>query len=160
MRLALGLASSLCGESGAQRPEPRGEPVIDELLVLGDEMELRPTLVTGYDRTALVGSDSDPGLRITFDRSCYYRNGEPSLEAEGSDGLLLPPGWVIVEVKVNDRLPSWLAGLIATHQLALTRISKYVQGVERAALAPRSVFFHNTERPLARSLATYEGTNR
>lgn len=145
-RIGLGLDQATAFLDQGRRP-PLGDPVLDEVEVMADETLLRPTLVTGYDRTARIGGVNDPGLRITFDRDCYYRADGPSLLDVGAAGPMLPAGWVIVEIKVNDRLPGWLADLIADNGLAMTRISKYVQGVERAALAPRSVFFHDVERP-------------
>lgn len=145
-RIALELDQAMAFLDGDERP-PLADPVLDEVEVMTDEALLRPTLVTGYDRTARIGGVNDPGLRITFDRDCYYRADDANLLDTGVAGSMLPGGWVIVEVKVNDRLPGWLADLIAHNGLAMTRISKYVQGVERAALAPRSVFFHDVQRP-------------
>ncbi len=145
-RIALELDQAMAFLGGGERP-PLDNPVLDEVEVMADEALLRPTLITGYDRTARIGGINDPGLRITFDRGCYYRADDANLLDLGAAGSMLPDGWVIVEIKVNDRLPAWLADLIADNGLAMTRISKYVQGVERAALAPRSVFFHDVQRP-------------
>ncbi len=124
------------------RPTEADAPILDEVDVLVRESGLIPTVVTGYHRTALVGTDHEPGLRVTFDRNLYFRRNELSMTTTGPEGPLLPPGWVVIEVKVNDRLPGWLSDLIAEHGLSVTRISKYVQAVERAELAPPSVFHH------------------
>lgn len=124
------------------RPTEAADPVLDEVEVLVQEAGLVPTIVTGYHRTAFVGTDHEPGLRVTFDHDLYERSTDLSMTTTGPEGPLLPPGWVVIEIKVNDRLPGWLSDLIAEHGLTVTRISKYVQAVERAALAPPSVFHH------------------
>jgi SPX domain protein involved in polyphosphate accumulation len=40
---------------------------------------------------------------------------------------------VVMEVKANDRVPLWLANLLARHQCPLRRYSKYCNGVARLA---------------------------
>jgi hypothetical protein len=47
---------------------------------------------------------------------------------------------VVLEVKANDRIPSWVAALVGAHNAQIVRISKYCQSIEVAGRAPRSVF--------------------
>ncbi len=116
------------------------QSLLDEVTALRQEYRLQPTLITGYRRTALIGTEESPGLRITFDRDLYYTRADLDLASGRAEGSMLPEGWVVIELKVNERLPTWLSGLIATNGLTLTRISKYVQGVERSNAAPPSAF--------------------
>ena len=46
---------------------------------------------------------------------------------------LVPPIGVVMEVKANERVPLWLANLLARHQCPLGRYSKYCAGVARLA---------------------------
>lgn len=48
-----------------------------------------------------------------------------------------------MEIKVNERTPTWITDLAARRNLNLVRISKYVQSIEAFGLAPRSVFHVN-----------------
>lgn len=121
--------------------------LIDEVEVMRADLGLQATCITGYRRTALLGTQADTGLRVTFDRDLYYRRTDLLLGSGRSEGDLLRPGFVVVEVKVNDRLPGWLSTLIGRQGLAVTRISKYVQAVERSGAAPTSVFHHNPGEP-------------
>ncbi len=145
-RMTLAAASALVDHGVRPAVEPGDEALIDEVAVLVIENDLRPTAVTGYTRSALVGGIHDPGLRITFDRDLYYRSADLTLASTNPEGSLVTPGWVVVELKTNDRLPGWLSDLLADHGLSVTRISKYVQAIERAGAAPRSIF-HNDPGP-------------
>jgi hypothetical protein len=40
---------------------------------------------------------------------------------------MTPPGLAIMEIKANERIPSWLTELIAAHNLQVTRISNVPQ---------------------------------
>lgn len=90
--------------------------------------EVRPRLTVSYVREAFV--DPAAGLRITFDRD--YR-------ATALDGAATPLSRaavslgdaVIVEIKLVDALPGWLAEALAAHELPLDgqRFSKYKTAV-------------------------------
>jgi len=156
-RVPLRLGEAVAFLDQRVRPTEAVDPIVDEVDVLVRESGLVPTIVTGYHRTAFVGTDHEPGLRVTFDHDLYQRSTDLSMTTTGPEGPLLPPGWVVIEIKVNDRLPGWLSDLIAEHGLTVTRISKYVQAIERAALVPQSVFHHV---PIASSQPTTESASQ
>jgi hypothetical protein len=43
--------------------------------------------------------------------------------------LILPENWCIMEVKADERVPQWIASLLARHDCQLSRVSKYCTGV-------------------------------
>jgi hypothetical protein len=45
---------------------------------------------------------------------------------------MFPPGWTVVEIKVNERIPYWLTDLVAVHNLSLVHVSKYCRSIELA----------------------------
>jgi len=106
--------------------------VIDEILGMVWQYNLRPASLVRYARQALVGTEYDIGLRVTFDTDLTYRMNDPKLHAEESGLLLFPPDWTVVEIKVNDRIPYWLIELVAIHNLGLVRVSKYCRSIELA----------------------------
>ncbi len=106
--------------------------VIDEILSMGWQYDLRPTSVVTYARQALVGSEFDIGLRVTFDKDLRYRVHNLRLEEPDTGLFLFPPDWVVVEIKVNERIPYWLTELVAQHNLSLVRVSKYCRSIEMA----------------------------
>lgn len=123
--------------SGARGVVP-AHPVGKEAARLAVSLGLQPQSVIGYHRRALVGTDADPGLRVTFDTSIRARDGDLDL-GSGSHGLaVIPPHLAIVEVKVNERVPRWLVEVCWRRSLTLVRVSKYCRSIERFGRAPRS----------------------
>ena len=101
---------------------------------------LEPASITSYFRRALVGTEHDPGLRVTFDTDIRYRSTDLSLESRNPGRHMVPPEQVVVEIKANDHIPRWVTGLVGAHNAQVVRISKYCQSIEVAGRAPRSVF--------------------
>lgn len=121
-----------------ERPacDPQDAPVIDEVEAMLWQYNLRPVSVVHYQRQALIGTDYDLGLRVTFDTALGYRTGNLNLHEEPSNLPMFPPDRVVMEIKVNERLPYWLTELVAIHNLQLVRVSKYCRSVELAQNAP------------------------
>jgi hypothetical protein len=99
------------------------------------QFNLRPSSIVSYARLALIGGQFDVGLRVTFDKALIYKSAEHNLSAlqfgSSSGGLpLFPPDLVIIEIKVNERIPYWLTELVAMHNLNLMRVSKYCRSIE------------------------------
>ena len=85
--------------------------------------ELMPTCLIIYDRTAYYEPDGD--LRLTIDSNPRYRMDDLTLE-HSMDGIsLLPEGWTILEVKVQDAIPLWLAEILSTGKIYKSSFSKY-----------------------------------
>jgi len=43
---------------------------------------------------------------------------------------------VVMEIKVNERVPYWLTEMIAAHNLQMVRVSKYCRSIEAAQKMP------------------------
>jgi len=127
-------ALELChGRRHVEMPDPADQRVVDEVLMLAGGLDLRPSAITGYQRLAMVGYDTDSGLRITFDTHLRGRTTDLELHSTVPTGSVLDPAMAIVEVKVNERVPYWLTEKVARHNMALIRISKYCTSVEGVA---------------------------
>jgi hypothetical protein len=72
----------------------------------------------------------EPGLRITFDTSLKCRMHGLEVTENARNHYFLPPSWCILEVKVNDYIPTWVNSLLAKHGCRLQRVSKYCAGVD------------------------------
>jgi SPX domain protein involved in polyphosphate accumulation len=135
-------ALQLCSAEGY---EPAGEvstrerAFLDEVATLVGELDLRPTVTTGYHREAWVGREADLGLRITLDHRLRGRDRDFHLSSESVNRLTLPPRLSILEVKANERVPAWVTDVAARLSLDVVRISKYCQSVQAFGLAPRSI---------------------
>jgi SPX domain protein involved in polyphosphate accumulation len=120
-----------CQEGIIPPHEPEDEQTIDEMYSLLKLYNLKPTVITTYERQAFVGTDYDMGLRITFDTHVAYRTKDLDLNAGTYDGFIVPPNFVIMEIKTNERVPYWITELVSEKELQLIRVSKYCQGLEK-----------------------------
>ena len=90
---------------------------------------LLPACLIIYDRTAYFEPDGD--LRLTIDASPRYRTERLSLQSS-MDGLpLLPEGWTILEVKVQDAMPLWLAEILSGGHIYKSSFSKYGEAYQQ-----------------------------
>ena len=83
-----------------------------------------PKIFIACDREAYVADDA-PELRFTFDRSIRRRENELSL-CDGTHGApLLDAGQVLMEIKIPDAAPLWLADTLSRLEVFPTGFSKY-----------------------------------
>lgn len=131
-RVALPIADAfaLCSGEPITPPEDKADAAtVSEIEFLVRALALNPTCAVGYQRQAFRGSEYDPGLRITFDRSLWVRDPSFGLLDAGPRHVFLPPAEAILEVKANDAVPLWVSRMLARHGVEVTRYSKYCQGV-------------------------------
>jgi len=130
--LALDDAYALCaGRFDKEILHQSDATVADEVLFLVRAMALQPTCLVGYQRQAWVGGAYELGLRVTFDHALWTALPTSGLSTEVTRHALVPPAFMVMEVKANEAVPMWLANLLARHQCFLTRYSKYCAGVAR-----------------------------
>jgi SPX domain protein involved in polyphosphate accumulation len=96
------------------------------------QYDLHPACVVRYERQAFIGTDYDLGLRVTFDTSLSYQTRQLILHEKADSLPILPQDNVVMEIKVNERIPYWLTELIAAYNLNMVRISKYCRSIELA----------------------------
>lgn len=121
-------------------------PLVSEILSLAHTLDLRPTAITTYFRDGYVGLGADLGLRVTVDQHVCGRDRDFYLGALSTGRFLVPPHISVLEVKANERVPTWFTDLAARHNLTTVRISKYcraIEAYERGVRAPA----HLRERP-------------
>ncbi|MAM70696.1 MAG: vacuolar transporter [Gammaproteobacteria bacterium] len=106
---------------------------VNEVLMLCNSVDLQPTVVTTYQREAYVGIDADQGMRITMDHRVQGRNKDLALDVRGENRFIIPPHISIVEIKANERVPTWFTDLAARLGLDVVRVSKYCKAVEASA---------------------------
>jgi SPX domain protein involved in polyphosphate accumulation len=135
VKLPYSSAAALCG--AGQPVEGASEidqAVIEEIQYLYYTLQLQPACVVSYHRLAFNGSEYDPGLRVTFDTNLKGRTHDLTLLSQGyaESHFFVPPGWCVMEVKVNYRVPYWLTELIGKHRCTLRRVSKYCTALEQS----------------------------
>ena len=99
----------------------------------------QPRVYIGYERFAMIGRE-DERLRVTFDTDIRWRQERLRLDG-GRDGMLVQPeNPIIMEIKIPDAAPLWLARLLSEMRIYPTSFSKYGACYQRH-IAPR---FTNT----------------
>ncbi len=84
---------------------------------------LVPSCLIIYDREAYFQPDGD--LRLTIDADPRYRTTDLTLTKSMEGISLLPEGWTILELKVQDAIPLWLADILSTGKIYKSSFSKY-----------------------------------
>jgi hypothetical protein len=85
---------------------------------------LMPKQYISYQRSAWFGKD-DKNFRLTFDRQLTGRRDDLSLSAESYGDLLIGENQRLMEVKILDSMPMWLADCLADLHIYKTSFSKY-----------------------------------
>ncbi len=93
---------------------------------------LVPSCLIIYDRSAYFEPDGD--LRLTIDEAPRYRVDELSLTKSMDGNLLLPPGWTILEIKVQQAMPLWLASALSEGGIRKGSFSKYGEAYRQQLL--------------------------
>lgn len=96
----------------------------------------RAQVFLAYDRVALSGGQ-DPGLRVTFDRNIRWRTEDLNLSQGDWGAALLPPGLVLMEIKIPGAMPVWLAHTLSELNIFPTSFSKYGTCYQKYLLARR-----------------------
>lgn len=87
---------------------------------------VQPKVLIACDRKAYVGRE-EPGLRLTFDSSIRWRDTQLRL-TDGDHGQeLLEDGQVLLEIKMPESAPLWLAELLSRLEIFPRSFSKYGQ---------------------------------
>ena len=102
----------------------KGGQINREITAFRDNYKtLIPTCLIIYDRTAYYEPDGD--LRLTIDENPRYRTEDLTL-TRSMDGIsLLEEGWTIVEIKVQEAIPLWLAEILSRARVSKGSFSKY-----------------------------------
>lgn len=98
---------------------------------------LVPSCLIIYDRTAYFEPDGD--LRLTIDENPRYRLSDLNLHTS-MDGIpLLKPGWTILEVKVQEAMPLWLARILSEGKIVKGSFSKYGEAYRQQLLKAQAI---------------------
>lgn len=100
------------------------QQVLNEIAFFLSNHRVQPAAYISYKRTAWFGT-YDRDFRITFDRSIISRREDLHLEKGCFGENLLAPGEYLMEVKVAQAIPVWLARLLSDNEIYMTNFSKY-----------------------------------
>ncbi|MGI5989556.1 MAG: polyphosphate polymerase domain-containing protein [Lachnospiraceae bacterium] len=87
---------------------------------------LTPKTMITYERQAWF-SETDPGLRLTFDRNILAREDNLDLQAGPGGRSILPRGKVLFELKAEGAVPLWLVNAMSQMRIWPVTFSKYAR---------------------------------
>jgi hypothetical protein len=157
-------ALRLCNDRQIPDHGPGDKALIEEIYVFLWQYNLRPVSIVRYDRQAFTGTEYDRGLRVTFDTSLSFQAHQLHLHEQPSGLPMLPANSVVMEIKVNERIPYWLTDMIAAHNLQRVGVSKYCRSIEAArrlaATRQHGLRAECSRDVLASSLSTFSALER
>lgn len=109
--------------SGAGRP-PVENQITREIDWFLSQNDISPKAFIGSDRVSWMDKD-DNELRFTFDSSIRWRDDNLRLTFGDSGADLLEEGDVLMEIKIPDAAPLWLAHLLSEEKIFPRGYSKY-----------------------------------
>jgi len=108
----------------------RYDPTIEEANILVQKLRLEPKIVVSYNRTAFFDR-FNKNLRITIDRNVRCRHIALNIETNKTKGrYALQPEMMILEIKFNESIPTWIVSCLNYLDLQVQRISKYCNAIE------------------------------
>ena len=91
--------------------------------------DLKPSCLVIYDRIAYFQPEGD--LRMTIDRNPRFRTEDLDLRVSMEGESLLPEGYSILEIKVQDAMPLWLCRILSEGKINKGSFSKYGAACKR-----------------------------
>ena len=85
--------------------------------------DIRPRFYISYDRCAFFYKETSD-IRITFDKNLIWRDYDLDLRNGSYGDSLLPDGYVLMEIKVPNTVPLWLAKLLSELKIYPCSFSK------------------------------------
>ena len=112
--------------------------VVAEALEMQRAMRLRPTCLLRYERQAFRGASSEADLRVTFDHAIRARARDliPVVGDQDFEVEILEPTHSILEIKVAETVPFWLARQLGALGCVRRSYSKYGNSVLALGLRP------------------------
>ena len=88
---------------------------------------ISPAMFVSYDRTAYFCTDI-PDLRITFDANITYRTNDLMLSKGVYGKKIIDANEKLMEIKIPNAMPVWLADTLSSLEIFPTSFSKYGRG--------------------------------
>lgn len=117
-------------------PPPAGnqefadQKTINHFSLLIEKYALKPVVLISYEREAFQSPD-DHRIRVTFDlnvRSSAFPALEDIFREDDMDTI--NDSCFILEIKFNEKMPSWLMRIVQDYDLHREAISKYCEGLD------------------------------
>jgi hypothetical protein len=104
--------------------------VFAELDAFLKRYDVTPRQYISYQRSAYFGKE-DSNFRVTFDRNITTRRNDLRLSSDSYGWQIIQPTQHLMEIKIADSIPLWLALQLAELRIFRTSFSKYGTGYKQ-----------------------------
>lgn len=104
--------------------------------MLASYEDLAPRVFLSYERDSYKGI-SDPSLRLTLDQDILFRTDRLDLREGAFGEAILLPDQTLMEVKISNAAPLWLAQALSEIGIFPVSFSKYGRAYEQICRDPR-----------------------
>ena len=122
-RISMKLKEAYAYIDGGKLPESIEGNIPTEIDYMMNRYSLTPKAFISYKRVAWT-CESDPDLRITFDRDITSRYDDTRLESTADGHKILPKDTVLMEIKIPGAMPLWLAHILSEKNIFPHSFSK------------------------------------
>lgn len=123
-RISMKLKEAYAYIDGGKLPESIEGNIPTEIDYMMNRYSLTPKAFISYKRVAWT-CESDPDLRITFDRDITSRYDDTRLESTADGHKILPDDTVLMEIKIPGAMPLWLAHILSEKNIFPHSFSKF-----------------------------------
>ena len=123
-RISMKLKEAYAYIDGGKLPESIEGNIPSEIDYMMNRYRLSPKAFISYKRVAWT-CESDPDLRITFDRDITSRYDDTRLESTADGHKILPKDTVLMEIKIPGAMPLWLAHILSEKNIFPHSFSKF-----------------------------------
>ena len=123
-RISMKLKEAYAYIDGGKLPESIEGNIPTEIDYMMNRYSLTPKAFISYKRVAWT-CESDPDLRITFDRDITARYDDTRLESTADGHKILPKDTVLMEIKIPGAMPLWLAHILSEKNIFPHSFSKF-----------------------------------
>lgn len=123
-RISMKLKGAYAYIDGGKLPESIEGNIPTEIDYMMNRYSLTPKAFISYKRVAWT-CESDPDLRITFDRDITSRYDDTRLESTADGHKILPKDTVLMEIKIPGAMPLWLAHILSEKNIFPHSFSKF-----------------------------------
>lgn len=123
-RISMKLKEAYAYIDGGKLPESIEGNIPTEIDYMMNRYSLTPKAFISYKRVAWT-CESEPDLRITFDRDITSRYDDTRLESTADGHKILPKDTVLMEIKIPGAMPLWLAHILSEKNIFPHSFSKF-----------------------------------
>ncbi|MGN1100590.1 MAG: polyphosphate polymerase domain-containing protein [Huintestinicola sp.] len=117
---------------------PEQSQIFNEIDYFRKLYNVYPKIFIGYDRIALYSTE-DNDLRLTFDFNIRCRRDRLRLTDGDEGSFIIPEGYALMEIKIAQAMPLWLADILTELKIYPVSFSKYGEFYKRELASKNNI---------------------